>query len=255
MRHWIQKVAGQKIAPLGLILTDALLPPRCLATGEMVDRQGRLSAQAWSAVNFISDPLCACCGFPFEFGPEEDADLLCGLCLANQPAYDRARAVFSYNDASRAMILAFKNGDRMEGAPIFAAWMARAGAELIADAGLIVPVPLHWKRLFRRRYNQSAVLALALSRRTGVPVMVDALARVRNTPPMKQMSKDARRRNLKNAITVRDERAALLSGRNILLVDDVLTTGATAQACTQALRKAGVSRVDVLSLARVVRPG
>lgn len=238
-----------------MMLVDALLPPRCLASGEIVDRQGQLGANAWSAINFISNPLCARCGLPFAFGPDDDADYSCGACLADPPAYDRGRAVFQYDDASRAMILAFKHGDRMEGAPAFAAWMARAGAELLPDTDLIVPVPLHRKRLFRRRYNQSAVLAQALAKLCGTPVAVDALVRTRHTPPMGGLNRDARQRNLQGAIAVRPDRAAMLAGRNILLIDDVLTTGATAQACTRALRKAGVLRVDMLTLARVVRSG
>ncbi|MDO9461190.1 MAG: ComF family protein [Alphaproteobacteria bacterium] len=246
---------GRILPPLGLMLADALLPPRCLATRDIVDRQGQLSAKAWSAINFITKPLCQCCGMPFAFGFEEDAELSCGACLANPPDYDRARAVLRYDDASRAMILAFKHGDRLEGAPAFAAWMARAGADLMGDIDLIVPVPLHRKRLFRRRYNQSAVLALLLARNNGTPALVDALVRTRHTPPMGGLNRAARQRNLQGAIAVRPGRAAMLAGRKILLIDDVLTTGATAQACARALRRARVSRVDVLSLARVVQAG
>ncbi len=251
------------LAPFALMLADALLPPRCLATGEVVDRQGQLSPQAWGAINFITDPLCQCCGLPFahdfdhgsENGVDEDVGLSCGACLADPPHYDRARAVFQYDDASRAMILAFKHGDRMEGAPAFAAWMARAGADLLDDAELIVPVPLHRKRLFRRRFNQSAVLALALARLGGVRAVVDMLVRIRHTPPMGGLNREARRANLQGAIAVRPGYEAALAGRKVLLIDDVLTTGATAQACAGVLRKAGVLRVDVLSLARVVRTG
>lgn len=250
MHGWIQK-----IAPLGAMLADAILPPRCLATGEIVDRQGQLSATAWSAINFITAPLCAQCGQPFQFGLGEDAEFTCGACLADPPEYNRARAVFQYDAASREMILAFKHGDRMEGAQAFAAWMARAGADLLLDAGVIVPVPLHRKRLFRRRFNQSAVLALALARLGGVAISVDALVRTRHTPSMGGLSRDARLRNLRGAIAVRPGREAILSGRKVLLIDDVLTTGATARACARALRRAGALQVDVLSLARVVRSG
>ncbi|MEQ1888607.1 MAG: ComF family protein [Alphaproteobacteria bacterium] len=245
----------RKIAPLGAMLADAILPPRCLATGEIVDRQGQLSAKAWSAINFITAPLCAHCGQPFQFGLGEGAEFTCGACLADPPEFNRARAVFQYDAASREMILAFKHGDRMEGAPAFAAWMARAGADLLLDAGVIVPVPLHRKRLFRRRYNQSAVLALALARLGGAAVSVDALVRTRHTPSMGGLSRDARLRNLRGAIAVRPGREAILSGRKVLLIDDVLTTGATARACARALRRAGALQVDVLSLARVVRSG
>lgn len=250
MPDWIQK-----LTPYGVMLADALLPPRCLATGDLVDRQGQLSARAWRELNFITNPLCQRCGLPFAFGFEEDAELACGACIASPPDYDRARAVFQYDDASRAMILAFKHGDRMEGAPAFAVWMARAGAELMADADLVVPVPLHRWRLLRRRYNQSAVLALSLARLGGLPVRVDALMRTRHTPPMGGLNREARLRNLRGAIAVRPGRAADLSGRKIILIDDVLTTGATAQACARVLRRAGAARVDILTLARVVRPG
>ncbi|MSP43079.1 MAG: ComF family protein [Alphaproteobacteria bacterium] len=250
MLNWVNR-----LAPVGLMLADALLPPRCLATGEVVDRQGQLSASAWRDINFISSPMCARCGLPFAFGMEEDAEQECGACLADMPDYDRARAVFQYDDASRSMILAFKHGDRMEGAPAFAAWMARAGADLVADADLIVPVPLHRKRLFRRRYNQLAVLALYLARLTAKPAMVDALARTRHTPPMGGLNRRERLHNMAGAIAVRDARWANVAGSNILLIDDVLTTGATASACARGLRGAGAARIDILTLARVVRPG
>lgn len=239
----------------GALLKDALLPPRCLASGEIVTRQGLLSASAWNRINFITPPFCARCGVPFPFDTGEGAELLCGACIASPPVFGRARAVFHYDDGSRAMILGFKHGDRLEGAPAFARWMARAAAELLEDQPLIVPAPLHWKRLFRRRYNQSAILALALGRLTGAEVCPDALVRVRNTPPQGGLNRAARERNLRGAIEIRPRRRALVHGRNILLVDDVLTTGATAEACARALRRAGAGRIDVVCLARVVRSG
>lgn len=253
MLQWRQKLT-QGAHALGGVLADALLPPRCLATGEIVDRQGQLSAGAWRDINFIAQPFCMRCGLPFPFGIGEGQDNACAACLADPPDYDRARAVFQYDDASRAMILRFKHGDRLEGAPAFAAWMARAGADLLRDAEVLVPVPLHRKRLFRRRYNQSAVLPLGLAKRQAVPVIVDALLRARHTPSMAGLSRDARRRNLQGAIMVRPGREMLLRDRRVLLIDDVLTTGATAEACARAARKAGAARVDILTLARVVRP-
>lgn len=236
------------------ILTDAVLPPRCLASGEIVERPGQLSASAWRGINFIAPPLCTCCGVPFAFELDGPDAMLCGMCIANPPAYGRARAVFQYDDVSRRMILAFKHGDRLDGAPAFAGWMARAGGDLLAGTDLIAPVPLHRLRLWLRRYNQAAVLALALGRISGIAVAVDLLARVRHTPAMIQMDAAARRRNLRGAIKLRPSHAASLSGRNVLLIDDVLTSGATAEACARALKSAGVARVDVLTLARVVRP-
>lgn len=240
---------------LGALLRDALLPPRCLASGEIVAKQGLLSAATWRQINFITPPLCGRCGIPFAFEIDEGAAPLCGSCIASPPVYDRARAVFQYDSGSRAMVLGFKHGDRLEGAPAFAKWMTLAAADLLEDAPLIVPAPLHWQRLFRRRYNQSAVLALAMARLCGAGVSVDALARIRRTPSQGGLNRAARERNLRGAIEVRASRKHRVSGRNILLVDDVLTTGATAEACARALRRAGAARVDVICLARVVRTG
>lgn len=240
----------------GGLLRDAVLPPRCLVSGEIVAKPGQLAASAWGAVNFITAPLCAACGFPFPYDagePEDAAAMLCGACIAGPPAYDRARAVFQYDDASRGMILAFKHADRLEGADAYAAWMARAGAQLLLDADLIAPVPLHRFRLWRRRYNQAAVLALALGRLSGVPVEAGLLARVRNTPAMVDMNIAQRRRNLQGAIMLRPRYTNRLAGCKLLLIDDVLTSGATAEACARAAKSAGAARVDVLTLARVVR--
>ncbi len=249
------------------ILLDAILPPRCLVSGEIVERSGQLSAGIWRDINFIAPPLCACCGVPFPFdaggdlggdgggdGGGSDA-VVCGACIASPPRFARARAVFQYDDTSRRMILAFKHADRMEGAPAFAAWMQRAGAEILPGTDLIVPVPLHRLRLWMRRYNQAAVLALALGRACNIAVAVDALARVRHTPPMINMNSEARRKNLRGAIRLRHAENRNITGRNILLIDDVLTSGATAEACALALGSAGAARVDVLTLARVVRSG
>lgn len=240
------------------ILIDAILPPRCLVSGEIVERSGQLSASIWRDINFIAPPLCACCGVPFPFdaggGAGSDA-VLCGACIASPPRFARARAVFQYDDTSRRMILAFKHADRLEGAPAFAAWMQRAGAEILPDTDLIVPVPLHRMRLWMRRYNQAAVLALALGQACNIAVAVDALARVRHTPPMINMNSEARRKNLRGAIRLRHAENSNITGRNILLIDDVLTSGATAEACAAALGSAGAARVDVLTLARVVRTG
>ena len=155
---------------------------------------------------------------------------------------------------SRALVLGFKHGDRTHGAPAYGRWMARAGAELLREADLVVPVPLHWLRLFRRRYNQAALLAQAVARTAGVPVAVDLLARRRPTPSQGHLSAmAARRRNVRGAFAVRPGRAELVKDRRIVLVDDVLTTGATAESCARTLLRAGAAAVDVLVLARVVR--
>jgi ComF family protein len=237
----------------GGIALDALLPPRCLSCGVAVDRQGTICASCWSELAFLSAPICAACGYPFEYdlGPET----LCGACAHTLPAFDRARAVLCYDEMSRGLVLGLKHGDRTHEAPAFGMLMARAGAELLRDADAIVPVPLHWRRLFARRYNQSALLAQAVNKTSGVPVMVDALVRRRATPSLGHMSPSARRRALRGAFAVKPVRRAAVRGQRIVLIDDVLTTGATGEACARVLKRAGAETVDLLVFARVVRRG
>jgi ComF family protein len=156
-----------------------------------------------------------------------------------------------YDDSSRQLVLALKHGDRLHLAPTLAQWMRRAGAELLAGADLLVPVPLHWTRLFARRYNQAAVLALAMAKSAGLAVSADCLIRHRRTPSQGRKNALARRRNVAGAFALR--RAGEVRGKNILLIDDVLTTGATVEECARVLKRAGAARVDVLALARAVR--
>jgi ComF family protein len=235
---------------LGRRTLNVLLPPRCLSCGAGVEATGSLCADCWGGLTLLGAPVCAVCGYPFDF--DLGADALCAACARERPRYDRARAVLRYDEASRRLLLGFKYADRTEGAPAFAGWLARAGAELLAEAEVIVPVPLHRWRLFSRRYNQAALLALALGRQSGVPVETDLLLRRRNTPSQGRLSAAARKRNVAGAFAV--PRAERLADRRVLLVDDVLTTGATAEACTAALLRAGAAAVDVMVLARVVRP-
>jgi len=231
---------------------DALLPPQCLGCGAAVNESGSLCSACWEAVDFLGLPRCGTCGYPFEYEGSEGA--LCGACIRSPPAYDHARAVMRYDDASKNLILGFKHGDRTYAAPAFGRWLARAGAELLAGADLLVPVPLHWTRLFYRRYNQATLLAQAAAKASGVPAVVDLLVRRRRTPSQGRLSPAARTRNVRGAFAVRPGRAALVQGRRVVLIDDVLTTGATVEACARTLKKAGAAAVDVLTLARVVRP-
>ena len=231
---------------------NALLPPRCLSCGVLVATPGSLCASCWEGVDFLAPPHCGTCGLPFEYDP--GPEVICGACLRKPPPYGRARAVLRYDDHSRGLILAFKHGDRTDGAPAYGAWLARAGAELLAEADLILPVPLHWRRLIRRRYNQAGLLAQALGRTSGLPYRPDLLRRRRHTPPQGRLSPAERKRNLRGAFEVVRSRKAEIEGRRLLLVDDVMTTGATLAACARTLRRAGAAQVDALVLARVVRP-
>lgn len=232
---------------------DLILPPACPITGEPVEKPGLLSAAGWSQLQFVDDPVCAHCGAPFAH--DHGAGALCAACIAEPPAFERARAAVVYDEASHKLIVAFKHSDRTELLPLLAGWLARAGAPLIREGTIIAPTPLHPRRLLARRYNQAALLAGALAKRTGAPLLVDGLKRLRATPPQKSLSADARRRNVAGAFAVNEARAAAINGARVLLVDDVLTTGATLSACARALKKAGAKSVDALVLARVVKGG
>ena len=240
---WIRRFAGT--------LMDGIMPPRCLGCGGIVESDGALCAECWSRIQFIAPPRCAACGLPFPFDP--GAGFLCAECIRVRPSFDRARAALTYGPGSRGMILAFKHADRTDAAPAFAAWMARAGAELLTDAEVLVPVPLHWSRLFARRYNQAALLAHAIGCQSGVPVACDALKRKRKTPTQGSLGRNARFRNVRGAFAVPPERSDAIRGKRVLLIDDVMTAGATAEACSTTLLKAGAAAVDVLTLARTVK--
>ncbi|MEX2248671.1 MAG: ComF family protein [Parvibaculum sp.] len=236
-----------------LRLADIALPPLCLGCGRGVDAHGALCARCWSEADFIERPFCAVMGLPFSFdtGPET----VSAVALAQPPAYARARAVMRYNDRSAALLHRFKYGDRMEVGPAFARWLARSGAELLADADLLAPVPLHKRRLFSRRFNQSAELSRRVAALAGLPHMPELLQRVRATRPQVGLTADARRRNVAGAFQLADGAAALVRDRKVVLVDDVMTTGATAEACARALVRGGAAEVSVLCVARVVPGG
>jgi len=238
-------------AALGGIL-NAVLPPRCLRCGGDIGETGALCAGCWDALTFVSDPQCDRCGIPFEIVPADGT--VCGACAARPPDFDRARAVFAYDDASRDLILGFKRGDRTDAAPGLGRWLCRAGGDLVRTADVIAPVPLHPLRLVQRRYNQSALLVRMVARQTGVPAAYGLIRRDRATPSQGGRGRGARRRNVANAFSVPPRFRDRLSGRRVLLLDDVLTTGATVESCARALRAAGASGVDVLTVARVVSP-
>lgn len=233
-------------------LAAVIWPQRSLLTNREVPGPGALEPNLWAKLQFLTDPLCACCGVPFEIAV--DPGQTCAACLASPPLYDRARAALIYGDTSRDLVLSLKYQGRRDGLSVLGGWMANAGRDLLADADLIVPVPLHYFRLVRRGFNQSAWLAAAISRASGVQLSVDALRRTKATPIQGGLSAEGRRRNVQGAFKVRGSREKLVRGRKVLLVDDVLTTGATAEACARALRRAGAACVDVVTLARVAGP-
>lgn len=231
---------------------NALIPPLCLACNAVVDETGALCPACWAKISFLAPPLCDACGLPFPFDAGDGA--ICAGCRRRPHPFARARSAIAYGDGSRSLILGFKHGDRTEAAPTFAAWMVRAGLPLIGDADLLAPVPLHWTRLFLRRYNQAAMLAIAAGRLAGRPVVPDLLERRRRTRKLGHLGPAERRRTVASAFAVKRRHSGMIAGRRVLLIDDVLTTAATVDGCARVLLAAGASAVDVLTLARAVRP-
>ena len=236
---------------LGKAVLDALLPPLCLSCQMVVDQPGAVCPSCWAKLTFLGSPMCRRCGLPFphDVGPAAE----CAACVADPPPWERARAVFAYDETSRGLVLGFKHSDRLHAAPAFGRWLARAGAELAGEADIVAPVPLHWLRLALRRYNQAALLAQALVATAGGTCIPDVLKRTRRTPTQGKLSRGERLKNVAGAFGVRPRHRDRVEGKRVLLVDDVLTTGATARACAKALLAAGASAVDVVTLARVIR--
>jgi ComF family protein len=257
----LARVAAAVRASLGLI-ADVALPQLCPACREPVDGAG-LCPACWGKLSFIAPPYCERLGIPFPFdgGP----GLLSMEAIADPPAYDRARAAVRYDDVAKTLVHALKYGDRLDLAPIMGRWMANAGRALVAEADALVPVPLHWRRQWARRFNQSALLAeiIAKASSQGIApketaakaVAHGALKRVKSTPQQVGLDKAARAQNVQGAFRVPAEGKAEVVGRKLLLVDDVLTSGATVDACARALLRGGAASVDVLVFARVVAGG
>ena len=243
---------GPRLRGAARAALDLLLPPLAFDGGPLPQGPG-LTGEAWSRITFLEDPVCDGCGAPFAYDPGPLGADRCPACLARPHRFARARAACLYDDASRDLILKFKHGDRLEFAGLFALWLGRAAAPLLAEAEAVVPAPLHRWRLLARRCNQAAEIARPLARRAGVAYLPDALVRVRATPSQGGRSARARRLNVRGAFAVPPARAEQVRGRRILLVDDVLTTGATADACARALLQAGAAAVDLAVIARVRR--
>lgn len=231
-------------------LLDWMLPPRCPMTGELVGETGALDPAYWAQLTFIQKPLCRCCGNPFGVAVEQE--FLCGRCLANSPAYTSARAALKYDDASAKIILKYKHADGTLLVPLLTRWLVQAGGEQLSQCDMIIPVPLHRWRLVKRRYNQAALLAQSLGRAVGKPCHVRALERIKATESQGHKTKAARHENVQGAFRVSADMKDALSGKTVLLIDDVLTSGATVNACAKALYAAGANEVHVLTVCRVV---
>jgi ComF family protein len=230
-------------------LLNVALPPLCPSCREPVRDAGALCPACWSKLNFIARPYCERLGIPFAYDP--GPGILSMQAIADPPAYARARAAVRFDAVARDLVHALKYGDRLDLAPTLGGWMASAGRELLADADALVPVPLHWRRLWARRFNQSAALSRAISAAARVPVCT-ALKRVRATPQQVGLSRSERAENMQGAFRVPADAKAEVVGRRLVVIDDVLTSGATVDACARALLRAGAGAVDVLVFARVV---
>lgn len=241
---------GTRLRAVGRGLADLILPPVAHDSREATAAAG-LSADAWGRVVFLEAPVCDGCGAAFEFDGGAFADSRCTACLTQPYAFERGRAACVYDEASRGLILKYKHGDQQQFAALFARWLGRAAADLIAEADAVAPVPLHSRRLLVRRFNQAAEIARPLARHAGLEYLPDALVRTQATTTQGGKSMRGRRLNVKTAFTVTDAGRRRIKGRRILLIDDVLTTGATAEACARTLIEAGARAVDLAVIARV----
>ena len=245
---WTRRAAALA-AHFAAAALDTLYPPTCLACRAATAAHGALCPRCWSAMRFIERPFCERLGTPFEQDLGEG--LISPQAMADPPVFARARAVARFEDGpARTLVHRLKYSDRSELARPIARWMARAGADILADADLVAPVPLHPLRLWRRRFNQAAMLAREVARDAGRPCDPGALLRVKATPSQVGLSRTQRAENMQGAFRVAER--AQVRGRNVVLIDDVLTSGATVNAAARALLRAGAGRVDVLVFARVV---
>jgi ComF family protein len=246
--------AGAAFSWRGLprLAADLILPPVCVVCRAPISSQGLLCAPCFCGIDFIAAPLCQRLGVPLPYDTGEP--YLSVAAIAASPDYDRALAVARYSQTMRDLIQSFKYRDRHDGLRLFTTWLARAGAELLADADVLVPVPLYRSRLWSRRFNQSALLVRGLERDTGIPADCFVLRRTRRTASQVGFSAAQRKRNVAGAFKISPSGAAVIPGKSVLLIDDVITTGATVEACARVLKRAGASRVDVLALARAVEP-
>ncbi len=233
-------------------LVDLVLPPRCPGCGVLVEDDLQFCPECWNALRFISDPSCTSCGKPFSEG--RDADLVCAECLADPPLHDGIKAAVLYDDLSRSIVLKLKHGGKIGLARLVARHLQRHIPEDTTDL-VLIPVPLHRWRLWRRGFNQSILIARELARPHGLTVETDVLRRIRATPPLKGMTRKQRGLAVRGVFDIPKDRRERIRGRPVLLIDDVYTTGATSRACVRLLKQAGAASVTIFCWARVLREG
>lgn len=237
-------------AAVAAVAGRLLFPPTCIGCRRIVAEPGALCAHCWPALRFIEEPFCPVMGTPFQYDMGEG--FLSLEAIAFPPHFDRARAAVLYDGAARQLVRGLKYGDRTDLAPWMAGWMLRPGSELLREADMLVPVPLHWRRFLSRRFNQSAELGRAIARRSDVVFAPEVLVRRKKTKQQVGLRRKAREDNVRSAFAVPERFKARIRGKRMLVVDDVYTTGATVGAAARALKRAGAAHVDVLTFARVV---
>lgn len=230
---------------------NLLFPPQCLGCKTLVEQDGALCQACWGEMVFIAEPVCERCGFPFDYALGEGA--LCAECLSEPPLYTQARAVLRYDEHSHRLVLPLKFFDQTHAVPTYTQWMLRAAHPFLERCELVVPVPLHWRRLWQRKYNQSALLGASIAHSAGLPFIPDALIRTRYTTPQTGLTRKERLVNLKKVFAPNPKTLAEIQSKNVLLIDDVTTTGATLNACCAALHEARVRDIYVLTLAKTIR--
>ena len=245
---WLKK-QFRSIVQTGI---DFALPPVCLSCHDATDTHATLCPKCWKQVDFIISPICDRLGTPLSY--DIGGSNISAAALASPPLFDRCRSVGVFEGPLQRLIHAFKYADRHEGLQLFGKWMAFAGKDILHDADLLIPVPLNRWRLWSRRFNQSSLLAHTVSKRCGVPVHDFLIKRVKLTKSQVGLTKKQRVRNVSGAFVLPKSKYQLVENKNVVLIDDVFTTGATITACTKVLKRAKASRVDVLTLARVVKP-
>ena len=241
------------LARAARVTADFIVPPVCLACQRPLGSHDAFCADCWRQISFIRQPLCDRLGIPLPFDPGGIA--ISAAAAARPPEYERARAVARYDGVMSRLIHGFKYSDKHDARRLFARWLSEAGSDLLADADVVVPVPLNHFRLISRRFNQAAILAREVARSRGIVYAPQALVRVKRTPSQVGLTHDERRRNVRAAFAVPEHGGTVfLEGKNVVLIDDVITTGATVEACARTLRRAGAARIDVLALALVTDP-
>jgi len=245
------KKALKKLQSISNSVINTVLPPRCIISGDIVEAPGMVSPTPWARLNFIEHPFCDICGRPFEFITPDES--VCGDCFAYPPEFTSLRSALVYDENISPLILGFKYGDKLHAKNTFAKWMIRAARDTLPDCDLIIPVPLHYSRLWKRRYNQAGEIGKEISVQTNITFIPDVLKRNRFTQTQKGLTTKQRQDNVKSSFKVRPLYLNQIKGKKIIIIDDVYTSGATLNECAKTLNKQGAKTIHALTLARVVK--